>query len=117
MNHPQPVDDAQLPTVVRTYLAAHDREDVEHTLSTFTADARVYDEDREYRGIEQIRAWLTATSAAFTFTRTLTGAQRLDDSTWLLQNRLEGDFPGGVADLRYRFALADDRIADLAITP
>jgi hypothetical protein len=43
-----------------------------------------------------------------------------------VRNRLEGDFPGGVVDLRYRFTLVDLRyrftlvdglIADLAIVP
>jgi len=28
---------------------------------------------------------------------------------------IEGDFPGGVADLTYRFALRDGLIADLSI--
>jgi hypothetical protein len=116
MNHPQPPDDAALPTAVRAYLAAHDRNDVAVALSAFTAAARVYDEDHEYRGTEQIRQWLATTSAQFTYTRTLIGAERLDNTTWLLRNHLEGDFPGGVADLRFRFALADDRIADLTIT-
>jgi hypothetical protein len=32
-------------------------------------------------------------------------------------NHLEGDFPGGVVDLRYRFLLADNLIADLEIAP
>jgi hypothetical protein len=32
-------------------------------------------------------------------------------------NRLEGNFPGGVVDLVYRFALVDGLIADLAIVP
>jgi len=33
------------------------------------------------------------TSAKFTYTRTLIGAERLEDGTWLVQNHLEGDFP------------------------
>ena len=32
-------------------------------------------------------------------------------------NRLEGNFPGGVADLNFRFTLAGDRIAELVIAP
>lgn len=31
--------------------------------------------------------------------------------------RLDGDFPGGVADLHYRFTLADGLISRLAIEP
>lgn len=106
-----------LPAVISTYQDAHDRRDTETALSTFSADARVYDEDREYRGTDAIRDWLTHAAAEFTYTRTLTGAERLQDGTWLVQNRLEGNFPGGVADLRYRFVLIEGKIADLAITP
>jgi len=32
-------------------------------------------------------------------------------------NHLEGDFPGGVVDLRYQFALKGDLIAELVIAP
>ena len=32
-------------------------------------------------------------------------------------NRLEGDFPGGVVDLDYRFTVDGDRIAELVIAP
>ena len=106
----------ELPEVIGGYQSAHDAGDVEAALSSFTADARVYDEDREYRGTEAIRHWVTDTSAKFTYTRTLIGAERLEDGTWLVQNHLEGDFPGGVVDLRYRFVLSGALIADLAIT-
>jgi ketosteroid isomerase-like protein len=107
----------ELPEVIRSYQNAHDRGDVDAALSAFTADARVHDEEREYRGTETIRDWVTDTSAKFTYTRTMTGAERLEDGTWLVQNHLEGDFPGGVVDLRYRFILTGGRIADLTITP
>ena len=36
---------------------------------------------------------------------------------WVATNRLEGDFPGGVVDLRYRFAMDGDLIAELVIAP
>ena len=32
-------------------------------------------------------------------------------------NHLEGDFPGGVVDLRYKFTLTDDLISELVIAP
>jgi hypothetical protein len=37
--------------------------------------------------------------------------------TWLVTNRLEGDFPGGIVDLGYRFRLTGDAIAELLIAP
>ena len=45
------------------------------------------------------------------------GAQRGDDGTWTAVNHIEGDFPGGVADLRYRFVMAGDLVAELVIAP
>ena len=35
----------------------------------------------------------------------------------LWSTTLEGDFPGGVVDLRYQFVLAYDRISELVIAP
>ena len=45
------------------------------------------------------------------------GAERVDATHWVAVNRLEGDFPGGVAELRYRFTLADDLVTELVIAP
>jgi hypothetical protein len=42
-------------------------------------------------------------------------ARREDDAHWEVVNRIEGDFPGNVADLTYRFTLADDLISQLTI--
>ena len=53
--------------------------------------------------------------AESSYTTELIGAQRVDDAHWVVTNRLEGDFPGGVAELDYRFTLADDLIAQLVI--
>ena len=111
------MNEPYLPEIIETYQHAHDRNDTEAALSTFTADARVFDEDREYQGTEAIRSWMTDTAAKYTYTRTVTGAALTGDATWVVQNHLEGDFPGGVVDLRQRFVLRDGRIADLAITP
>ena len=36
---------------------------------------------------------------------------------WIVVNHLEGDFPGGVVDLRYRFVMTGDLIAELVIAP
>ena len=53
----------------------------------------------------------------FTCTTELVGAQRVDDAHWVALNRLEGDFPGGVVELRYRFTLVDDLITELVVAP
>lgn len=106
-----------LPDVVRQYQAAHDDRDVDAALRTFTEDALVHDEDQDWVGTDQIREWLTKTSTKFTYTRSLLGVEPAGAGTWVVRNRLEGDFPGNVVDLRYEFTVAGDRISRLAIAP
>ena len=108
---------SQLPTVVAEYQEAHDRRDVETALAAFTPDATVQDDGHEYRGTDEIRDWLARASTQFTYTRSLLGAEAIDASSWVVTNRLEGDFPGGVVDLRYRFVLTGGLISELEIAP
>jgi hypothetical protein len=105
------------PEVIRRYQSSHDRRDVDGALSAFTADAKVVDEDREYRGVEEIRHWLETAASAFTYVRTLLSAETPAPGKWLVVNHLAGDFPGGVVDLRYQYRLTGDLISELLITP
>ena len=108
---------SQIPDVVAQYQDAHDRGDVDNALAAFTPDATVKDDGHEYHGSDEIRDWLARASTEFTYTRTLTGADAIDASSWLVTNHLEGNFPGGVVDLRYRFVLTGDLISELEIAP
>lgn len=107
----------QLPAPIRDYLAAHVAGDLDTALRAFTPTAVVVDEDVTYRGTEEIRGWLTKGGAEYTYTTTLTGAERTDDDHWVAVNHLEGNFPGGVVDLRYRFTMDGDLVAELVIAP
>jgi ketosteroid isomerase-like protein len=107
----------EMPHVVAQYQDAHDRRDVERALAWFTPNAVVKDDGHEYHGRDRIRDWLSGASTQFSYTRTLTGADAVDGNTWLVTNHLEGNFPGGVVDLRYRFVLIDDLISKLEIPP
>lgn len=77
----------------------------------------VVDDGTAYRGTEEVRDFLSRAGAEFTSTTTLVAAERIDDVHWVAVNRLEGDFPGGRVDLRYRFVLAGELIAELVIAP
>ncbi|MCL3836679.1 hypothetical protein [Aeromicrobium duanguangcaii] len=57
-----------------------------------------------------MREFLTSAGSQFEYTSELIGAQRVDDTGGVAVVHLEGDFPGGVADLRYRFTMAGDQI-------
>jgi hypothetical protein len=109
--------DRRLPDVIRRYLDAHDARNTDAALTTFTSDATVIDEDHAHHGSDQIRTWLTTAATEFTYTRSLINADPSDSGTWVVTNRLEGNFPGGVVDLRYRFTLRHGLIAELLIAP
>jgi ketosteroid isomerase-like protein len=106
-----------LPDVIHRYFEAHDRRDADAALSAFAHDAHVLDDGHDYQGLDAIRDWVARASTQFTYTRTLLDASAEAPNLWLVRNRLEGNFPGGVVDLRYRFMLVDGLIADIAIVP
>jgi len=108
-----------LPVVIREYQDAHDRHDVDTALACFATTATVIDEDEQWSGEARIRAWLAKTSSEYTFTRTLLSAQSDGEHSWVVRNRLDGNFPGNTVDLDYRFTLDVDggRILSLSIAP
>jgi hypothetical protein len=110
-------DSAAIPEVIRTYQGAHDGHDIPTALSAFAPRATVTDEGHTYRGTTEIHDWLTKTTTEYRYTRTLLGAEAIDGHTWLIRNRLEGNFPGNIVDLRYRFSLTDGLITNLEIVP
>jgi uncharacterized protein (TIGR02246 family) len=106
-----------LPAVVTTYLSAHRDRDAPTATGLFTPDAVVTDEGRDHRGPDAIRAWLTRAASAYTYTTTFAGAARTGADHVDVRQHLEGDFPGGVVDLHFRFTLRDGRISRLVIEP
>jgi len=106
-----------LPATVTGYLAAHQRRDLNAALGWFTDDATVIDEGNTYRGPDQIGAWLASSATEYTYTIEFVGAEKLDDERYVATHHLEGDFPGGVIDLRFQFTLRDQRISRLVIEP
>jgi hypothetical protein len=108
---------AELPAVMTAYLPAHQARDTEKALTAFAADAAVTDEGHTYRGLEEIRAWLSDRGSEYTYTTNFVGASRTGDAQFDVVQHLEGDFPGGSADLHYRFALDGTSITRLTIEP
>lgn len=117
MTSPTGTDHDDLPTTIRDYLAAHAVRNTDEAIGLFDPGAVVVDEGRTYRGTDEVLDFLTSAGSEFTYTTTLIGFERTDERHWVVRNRLEGDFPGGIADLSYRFALDGDRIAELVIAP
>jgi ketosteroid isomerase-like protein len=96
-----PTDDPiDVPEVIGRYQAAHDRRDTDTAVAAFTSDATVADDGSTHVGTDAVRQWLDTAASEFTYTRTLLGAEREDDQTWIVHNSLTGDFPGGTVVLR-----------------
>ncbi|MFC0430645.1 nuclear transport factor 2 family protein [Kutzneria buriramensis] len=110
-----PID--TLPQVITEYLAAHQARDLDPAVAGYTEDAVVVDEGKTYRGKQEIRDWLGRAGGEYTYTTELIATQRVDDEHYVAVHHLEGNFPGGVVDLRFRFTLRDGRIAELVIEP
>lgn len=108
---------AELPAAVARYFDAHDRHEVDAALAQFAPDAIVEDEGRMHTGHDEIGSWLANAGRQYTYTRTPLDATEQADGSWIVRNRLDGNFPGGTVDLAYRFAFDDGRIAHLRIAP
>ncbi len=109
-----------LPDTIRTFMAALDAREAEQVLATLTTDAVVTDEGHDYTGRDEIGAWVTTAAAEYTYTTAFTGATMLERQTGTtvdVGQHLEGNFPGGVADLHYRFTLDGALISRVVIEP
>ena len=104
-----------LPTTVRDFLAASNVHDAGTASSFLVEDVVIVDQNETFRGRDEVHAFLRDAGAEFEYTTEQIGARRVDDDHWVVTLRLEGTFPGGVADLDYRFTLRGNLVAELVI--
>lgn len=104
----------KLPGVVAHYL--EDRKKATYDpAADFASDATVIDDGNTYNGLSEISNWVHTAEGEFTYTTTFQRAYTEGDRVTVV-NRLEGNFPGGLVDLRYQFSLTTDGlIAELVI--
>src|SRR3546814_2606823 len=110
----------ELPDTIKTFMTAIDAREVDTALATLTTDAVVTDEGHDYKGHDEIGAWVATAAAEYTYTTAFTGATVLEQktgSTVDVGQHLEGDLPGGAADLHYRFTLDGTVISRVVIEP
>ena len=103
-----------LPGPVATYLAAVKARDVDMLALCFADDARVHDEDRDYRGLDAITSWKRETDAKYRYIAEPLDVA-VDGNIVRLRARLTGDFPGSPVELDYTFTLENDKIVSLEI--
>jgi ketosteroid isomerase-like protein len=104
----------QLPTAIRAFLEAQEARDADAVLALLTPGAVVSDVGESFSGEDSLRRFVSEAGAEFQYTSAITKVTR-DGEIWVVGHHLEGDFPGGVADLDYRFALEGEQIERLDI--
>ena len=83
----------------------------------FNQDGVVFDEGQTWRGTSGIRAWPDSVATAFQYTTEVLGLQTAGDGNYVAHVRLEGNFPGGIVELRYHLITDGGQIRRLEITP
>ena len=106
-----------IPPTIERYFESDSRRDVEAILALFTEDATVIDEGRTWQGSADIRAWQLGPASLYDYTVTLSGIEAMGGQTYLVPCRLDGNFPGGTVELRFRFILTEGLIEVLEIAP
>jgi len=109
---------ADCPDAVRGYMILNESGDRTAATALFTDTAEVTDDGHDYRGIAEIRTWLDRAATEYTYTTTPLTVENASDGRTSIRCRLEGNFPGGVVDVDFRFELdGAGRLTRLTITP
>jgi hypothetical protein len=103
-----------LPDPIAAYFAA-DQLGADAIARCFTTQAVVKDESHTYAGLDAIKTWKAAASAAYTYTSAPFALEQKEGSS-IVTSRVTGNFPGSPVDLHYRFGLERGLIASLEIT-
>jgi len=106
----------ELANPLSKYFAAQNAMDVDAMLACFSDGARVRDEGHDHSGRAEIRAWMEETTRKYQVTVRPQRVAREAGSV-VVTAAVAGTFPGSPVDLRFRFALSGDRIAELEIAP
>jgi len=104
----------ELPAPIAGYFAADKGADANAISRHFSDDAIVRDEGHTYMGRAAIQRWKAESSTKYTYTvQPLAVAD--EGGQTVVTAHLTGNFPGSPINLRYRFALRGEQIAELEI--
>jgi SnoaL-like domain len=103
------------PDVITRYLRAADERNANALAACFTADGTVIDEGATYVGHDAIVGWREGALSKWRYTTAVLRTESVGAHEHLVSVHIEGDFPGGVADLTYRFLTEGGLISSLSI--
>jgi uncharacterized protein (TIGR02246 family) len=101
--------------VITRYFEADARRDIDAIVALFTDDAVVVDEGQTFQGTAAIRGWQEGTASKYRYTTEVIGTKRIGEKSTLVTGRVTGNFPGGTAELQWRFTVQGDLIRRLEI--
>lgn len=104
----------ELPHPIAAYLTANAHLDAEAMLTTFAADAVVFDEQEQRVGKAEILAWIQSATIASRAVFT-PNAWRIQEGVVVVEGWTAGDFPGSPILFTFRFTLENGAIATLEI--
>jgi len=104
------------PDVIGRFVNAAANRDFDAIGQCFTEDASVEDEERTHRGRGEISAWQRETRSKYDYTVTFADGEPVGESGYRVAAHLKGNFPGGEADVEYRFSIRHGLISSLRIT-
>jgi ketosteroid isomerase-like protein len=102
-------------SVITHYFEADARRDIDALVALFSDEAVVVDEGQTYHGPKEIRGWREGGASVYQYTTQVHETRRLDEKSYLVTGRLTGNFPGGTAELQWRFTVQGDLINRLEI--
>ena len=105
------------PDVISRYFELDAERNIDAILDLFAQDATVVDEGEARHGTAEIHAWQIGAASRYTYTTEITDTQPLGANRYRVSGRLTGNFPGGNADLKWDFTIADEQISRLVIAP
>jgi hypothetical protein len=103
-----------LPPAIQDFFDGKNARNWPLALSGFSHDAVVRDEHREYIGHDAIAEWLNSSTAQYDDQVTVQGIEA-DGAELVVSGEVSGSFPGSPIIFRFRFAMADEKISQLAI--
>lgn len=105
----------QLPIVVRDFFTAHVVHDADTAAQFLADDVVAVDQGQTWRGRDQVYLFVRDAGAEFEVTTEELGTRRIDDTHFIIGVRLTGNFPGGVAEIDYRFTLLHGLITEIIV--
>lgn len=103
-----------IPTLLKTYFAASNNEEVEKQVECFKENASVIDENETYLGATEIKKWIINSHTKYKFNSKIIDVKDSGQNITVTAT-VSGNFPGSLVNLKYDFIILDEKIQRLEI--